>query len=121
MVNFRFHIVSLTAVLLALGLGLLLGTTFLDDMIPLLRDPSAQVVREATVSLRPRRHRLPAGLLSSLLADERPASRLAAYSRRTRRTWRSRPPLARSSARAAWLTRLVPKSAAKRRPYTSSG
>lgn len=30
MINFRFHIVSLTAVLLALGLGLVLGTTFLD-------------------------------------------------------------------------------------------
>jgi len=31
MVNFRFHIVSLTAVLLALGIGLVLGTTFLDE------------------------------------------------------------------------------------------
>jgi len=31
MINFRFHIVSLTAVLLALGVGLVLGTTFLDD------------------------------------------------------------------------------------------
>lgn len=31
MINFRFHIVSLTAVLLALAMGLLLGTTFLDD------------------------------------------------------------------------------------------
>ncbi len=31
MVNFRFHIVSLTAVLLSLGIGLVLGTTFLDD------------------------------------------------------------------------------------------
>ncbi|HEX6167747.1 MAG TPA: copper transporter [Acidimicrobiales bacterium] len=31
MINFRFHIVSLTAVLLALGIGLVLGTTFLDD------------------------------------------------------------------------------------------
>jgi hypothetical protein len=30
MINFRFHIVSLTAVLLALGIGLMLGTTFLD-------------------------------------------------------------------------------------------
>jgi hypothetical protein len=33
MINFRFHIVSLTAVLLALGIGLLLGTTFLDDAV----------------------------------------------------------------------------------------
>src|SRR5690606_34006841 len=31
MVNFRLHIVSLTAVLLALGIGLVLGTTFLDE------------------------------------------------------------------------------------------
>jgi hypothetical protein len=30
LINFRFHIVSLTAVLLALGIGLVLGTTFLD-------------------------------------------------------------------------------------------
>jgi hypothetical protein len=33
MINFRFHIVSLTAVLLALGIGLVLGTTFLDDAL----------------------------------------------------------------------------------------
>jgi len=33
MINFRFHIVSLTAVLLALGIGLMLGTTFLDDAV----------------------------------------------------------------------------------------
>jgi hypothetical protein len=31
MINFRFHIVSLTAVLLAFGIGLLLGTAFFDD------------------------------------------------------------------------------------------
>jgi hypothetical protein len=31
MINFRYHIVSLTAVLLALGLGLALGTAFLDE------------------------------------------------------------------------------------------
>lgn len=31
MINFRFHIVSLTAVMLALGIGLVLGTTFLDQ------------------------------------------------------------------------------------------
>ncbi len=33
MINFRYHIVSLTAVFLALGVGLLLGTTFLDDAL----------------------------------------------------------------------------------------
>lgn len=31
MINFRFHIVSLTAVFLAFAVGLVLGTTFLDD------------------------------------------------------------------------------------------
>jgi biopolymer transport protein ExbD len=39
MINFRFHIVSLTAVLLALGIGLMLGTTFLDQAtVDALRD-----------------------------------------------------------------------------------
>lgn len=33
MINFRFHIVSLTAVLLALGVGLVLGTSFLDEAV----------------------------------------------------------------------------------------
>lgn len=33
MINFRFHLVSLTAVLLALGIGLLLGTAFIDDAL----------------------------------------------------------------------------------------
>ena len=33
MINFRFHIVSLTAVLLALGVGLVLGTAFLDEAV----------------------------------------------------------------------------------------
>jgi Copper transport outer membrane protein, MctB len=33
MINFRYHVVSLTAVFLALGVGLLLGTTFLDDVL----------------------------------------------------------------------------------------
>jgi hypothetical protein len=31
MINFRYHIISLTAVLLALGVGLALGTAFLDE------------------------------------------------------------------------------------------
>ena len=30
MINFRYHVVTLTAVFLALGLGILLGSTFLD-------------------------------------------------------------------------------------------
>src|SRR5512132_4402933 len=33
MINFRYHIVSIIAVFLALGVGLLLGTTFLDDAL----------------------------------------------------------------------------------------
>ena len=33
MVNFRFHIISLIAVFLALGLGVLMGSTVLDDQI----------------------------------------------------------------------------------------
>lgn len=31
MINFRFHVVSLTAVFLALGIGIAAGTTFIDD------------------------------------------------------------------------------------------
>jgi Copper transport outer membrane protein, MctB len=31
MINFRFHIISLTAVFLALGIGIAAGTTFIDD------------------------------------------------------------------------------------------
>jgi hypothetical protein len=49
MINFRFHIVSLTAVLLALGIGLMLGTTFLDQAtVDALRD--RQETLEADVS-----------------------------------------------------------------------
>src|SRR4029450_1780341 len=33
MINFRYHLAALTAVFLALGVGLLLGTTFLDDAL----------------------------------------------------------------------------------------
>lgn len=33
MINFRFHLVSLTAVLLALGVGLVLGTAFVDEAV----------------------------------------------------------------------------------------
>src|SRR5882757_4986201 len=40
-----------------------------EDMIPLLRDPSAKVIREATTALRTRIGQLPAGLAVSLLAD----------------------------------------------------
>jgi hypothetical protein len=44
MINFRYHIVSLTAVLLALGIGLMLGTTFLDQAtVDALRDRQAEL------------------------------------------------------------------------------
>ncbi len=44
MINFRYHIVSLTAVLLALGIGLMLGTTFLDQAtVDALKDRQAEL------------------------------------------------------------------------------
>jgi hypothetical protein len=47
MINFRFHIVSLTAVLLALGIGLVLGTTFLDQAtVDVLRDRQDALERD---------------------------------------------------------------------------
>jgi hypothetical protein len=47
MINFRFHIVSLTAVLLALGIGLVLGTTFLDQAtVDVLRDRQDSLERD---------------------------------------------------------------------------
>jgi hypothetical protein len=51
-----------------------------DDTVPLLRDPSAKVIREATAALRTRIDQLPAGLAESLLADrDRAAVRRAGY------------------------------------------
>jgi hypothetical protein len=51
-----------------------------DDVVPLLRDPSAKVVREAVAALRTHTGRLPAGLAQSLLAHpDRPAVRRAGY------------------------------------------
>lgn len=46
-----------------------------DRVLPLLRDPSSAVVREATAAVRS----VPATLPWELLADERPAVRLAGY------------------------------------------
>lgn len=49
MINFRFHIVSLTAVLLALGIGLMLGTTFLDQAtVDALRDRQETLEADVT-------------------------------------------------------------------------
>jgi hypothetical protein len=51
-----------------------------DDVVPLLRDPSTKVIREATSALRTRIAQLPAGLVESLLTDrERAAVRRAGY------------------------------------------
>ncbi|CCH32033.1 hypothetical protein BN6_47580 [Saccharothrix espanaensis DSM 44229] len=46
-----------------------------DDVVPLLRDPSPAVVREAARAVR----RVPDGLVWELLADERPVVRRAGY------------------------------------------
>ncbi|MER7790467.1 hypothetical protein [Streptomyces sp. NPDC097640] len=50
-----------------------------DRVVPLLRDPSARVIRVAVATLRPRAARLPRGLAASLLTDPRAAVRKAGY------------------------------------------
>jgi hypothetical protein len=50
-----------------------------DATIPLLRDPSPAVVREATAALRPFHRRVPASLAWQLLADPRTELRRAGY------------------------------------------
>jgi hypothetical protein len=51
-----------------------------EDTVPLLRDPSAKVIREATAALRTRIDQLPAGLAESLLTDrDRAAVRRAGF------------------------------------------
>ncbi len=50
-----------------------------DRVVPLLRDPAAAVVREASLALRPIFRLLPAGLAGELMADARPEVRLAGY------------------------------------------
>ncbi|MES4904113.1 MULTISPECIES: hypothetical protein [unclassified Streptomyces] len=56
-----------------------LGAAPADRVIPLLRDPSAKVIREAAAALRPRAARLPRELAASLLTDDRAAVRRAGY------------------------------------------
>jgi hypothetical protein len=56
-----------------------LDTITPDRLIPLLRDPSPSVVREAATALRPSHQRLPAELAWDLLADPRSACRRAGY------------------------------------------
>ncbi|MFG1805035.1 hypothetical protein [Streptomyces sp. NPDC049040] len=51
-----------------------------DDVVPLLRDPSTKVIRQATAALGTRTAQLPPGLAESLLADrDRAAVRRAGY------------------------------------------
>jgi hypothetical protein len=69
----------------AIRLAALRGLRTLDAVpvertVPLLRDPSAKVIREATAALRTCVDQLPAGLTQELLADgERTAVRRAGY------------------------------------------
>ncbi|MFI1856161.1 hypothetical protein [Streptomyces sp. NPDC020480] len=50
-----------------------------DRVVPLLRDPSAKVIRQAVTTLRPHSAKLPPGLAASLLTDRRAAVRRAGY------------------------------------------
>lgn len=56
-----------------------LGTVDVDAIVPLLRDPSPAVVREATAALLPQQRRLPPQLAWQLLADPRAEIRQAGY------------------------------------------
>lgn len=57
----------------------LLDAVDVEETIPLLRDPSPAVVREATTALRLFHRRLPSGLARDLLADPRAEVRRAGY------------------------------------------
>lgn len=50
-----------------------------DEVVPLLQDPAAAVVREATAALRPCLRLLPDGLGEQLMAGARPEVRMAGY------------------------------------------
>jgi hypothetical protein len=58
MVNFRFHIVSLIAVFLALGLGVLMGSTVLDDQIVSRLDREIRDVRNEASARKTENDRL---------------------------------------------------------------
>ncbi|KAK1183617.1 hypothetical protein B7755_039130 [Streptomyces sp. NBS 14/10] len=55
------------------------GAVPVDRVIPLLRDPSAKVIRQAVTALRPHTAKLPPGLAAALLTDSRAAVRRAGY------------------------------------------
>jgi hypothetical protein len=58
MISFRFHLVSLVGVFLALGLGVLAGTTVLNKGIVTVLEAQTQELRETSASLRDRVERL---------------------------------------------------------------
>jgi hypothetical protein len=58
MISFRFHLVSLVAVFLALGLGVLAGTTVLNKGIVSVLEAQTGELRETSASLRDRVERL---------------------------------------------------------------
>jgi hypothetical protein len=58
MISFRFHLVSLVAVFLALGLGLLAGTTVLNKGIVTVLEAQTENLREQSAGLRDRVERL---------------------------------------------------------------
>ena len=58
MISFRFHLVSLVAVFLALGLGVLAGTTVLNKGIVSVLEAQTNELRETSASLRQRVDRL---------------------------------------------------------------
>jgi hypothetical protein len=60
MISFRFHLVSLVGVFLALGLGVLAGTTVLNKGIVTVLEAQTQELRETSASLRDRVERLEA-------------------------------------------------------------
>ena len=58
MISFRFHLVSLVAVFLALGLGVLAGTTVLNKGIVTVLEAQTENLREQSAELRARVERL---------------------------------------------------------------
>jgi copper transport outer membrane protein MctB len=62
MISFRFHLVSLVAVFLALGLGVLTGTTVLNRGIVAVLEGQTEDLRERSADLRKRVERLEAEL-----------------------------------------------------------
>ena len=58
MINFRFHLVSLIAVFLALGLGILVGSTVVDQVIVDRLDREIRTARRDTATVQAENRRL---------------------------------------------------------------